>query len=148
MTYLRKTKNAKILVIGDIMIDNFIYGTTEEISFEAPVPIVKTFQSERLLGGAGIIVENTASLGAKVFCIGILGNDENGTWLKNKITKSGISNQGLIFDKSNKTLNRTRLIGNNHQIARFDERSISQKEGVTKKILQKLRQLIPKVDLL
>ena len=148
MTYLRKTKKAKILVIGDIMIDNFIYGTTEEISFEAPVPIVKTVENERLLGGAGIIIENMASLGAKVFCIGILGNDENGFWLKNKIIKSGISEKGIIFDKSIKTLTRTRLLGNNHHIARFDERSISQNESMTKKILQKLRQLLPKVDLI
>ncbi|MBD3259372.1 D-glycero-beta-D-manno-heptose-7-phosphate kinase, partial [Candidatus Woesearchaeota archaeon] len=71
-------KDKKVIVIGDVMLDQYIYGSTERISPEAPVPVVKFNRQENVPGGAGNAAKNLAVLGAKVLVTGLVGDDENG----------------------------------------------------------------------
>ena len=77
-TYIEKFKQVRILVIGDIMLDRFIYGNVERISPEAPVPVFKYKSEKEMLGGAGNVVANLAKMGCMVKFIGIIGRDESG----------------------------------------------------------------------
>lgn len=128
------------------MVDKYVVGNTTMLSFEAPIPIVEVQETELKIGGAGIISENVSSLGAKTFMVGLVGNDEAGHWLVNKIKKIGADSKCVITCKSARTMLRTRLIANNHQIARFDEPSIKINTAFEKDIIKKLKLLIPRVD--
>lgn len=137
---------AKIMVIGDVMVDKYIFTHTTKLSFEAPIPVLEVQSSELKIGGAGIVIENISSLLGKAFPIGIVGQDEVGSWLIHKIKKLGIASDGLLIDKSTKTLVRTRVMANNHQVSRFDEPSINLTNVLVSKIIEKIKILIPKID--
>jgi D-beta-D-heptose 7-phosphate kinase/D-beta-D-heptose 1-phosphate adenosyltransferase len=139
---------AKILVIGDLMIDRYVYGTSNSMSYEAPIPLVQVEKTELKLGAAGVVLENAVSLGATVYAIGVGGNDEHKTWLKNYLKKLGISFSYVLFDKTVRTPVRTRVIANNHHIARFDEHPILLNKQITNRIIGNLKKIIPKVNLI
>ena len=82
-------KNKKILVIGDIMLDKYIWGGVSRISPEAPVPVLKIIRTEYGCGGAGSVAANLAALGAKPYCIAVIGQDENGEILKKMLDSAG-----------------------------------------------------------
>lgn len=114
-------KEKNILVIGDIMLDKYIFGDIERISPEAPVPVFKIIKDkvEYRLGGAGNVASNIVSLGAKCILIGDVGNDEDG-----KIIEKYLNNFNIKFSntslKGNKTICKTRYISNNQQVIRID----------------------------
>ena len=110
---------SKILVVGDIMLDNYLIGDTSRISPEAPVPVVKIFKEENKIGGAGNVSSNLSRLGIETILIGAIGKDNSGEKITNILNKKEIKHN-LIFYKNNRTIKKTRIISRNQQIARLD----------------------------
>jgi len=118
-------KDKKILVIGDVMIDAYIYGGVSRISPEAPVPIVNWSRSEERLGGAANVALNIKSLGAKPILCSTVGKDSNGERFLNLLEEEGLPNNGIFQVKDKLTTVKTRIIGNHQQLLRIDEEEIS-----------------------
>jgi rfaE bifunctional protein kinase chain/domain len=110
----------KIGVIGDVMLDTYIWGKVDRISPEAPVPIVSLHHKEERIGGAGNVAINCSSLGAKVFMLGVIGDDDEAAQLEQLLKESLIDTTGLIKSVKRKTTNKTRIISRNQQMLRFD----------------------------
>lgn len=113
-------KEPVILVIGDLMVDQYIFGTTTRISPEAPVPVVNVTTKSRSLGGAGNVAQNLVSLGAKVILSGLIGNDEKGQQLKELLVNKGLSVNYIITDDNRPTTSKIRVMANNCQLVRID----------------------------
>ena len=111
---------ARILVIGDVMMDIFTWGKVNRISPEAPVPVVDVVDESWCLGGAANVVNNLFSLDTKVFLIGVIGDDEVGYKLKKEVETMGIDPQGLIIEPDRPTTVKTRIIAHGQQVVRVD----------------------------
>src|SRR5690242_8446236 len=118
-TGLPNFKNASVLVLGDIMLDRYWFGETARISPEAPVPIVKIKQLDERPGGAGNVALNIAALGAKVTLLGITGEDEAGTALKEQLKTRGVDYEFLHF-KGLSTITKLRIVSRQQQLIRLD----------------------------
>ncbi len=129
-----------ILVVGDLMCDYYLFGKVERISPEAPVQVVEITKEKSLLGGAGNVINNLLSLGAKVSVGSVVGDDENGLWIKNKLQEKNIDLSLIVEEKGRHTSKKTRVISSNQQIVRFDKESKNDisKES-EKRILSSLR---------
>jgi len=110
----------KIGVIGDVMLDTYIWGKVDRISPEAPVPIVSLHHKERRIGGAGNVALNCSGLGAKVFMLGVIGDDDEAAQLDQLLKESLIDTTGLVKSVKRPTTNKTRIISRNQQMLRFD----------------------------
>lgn len=119
-------KNNEILIIGDLMLDTYLYGTVDRVSPEAPVPVVNIQRKENKLGGAGNVALNVKQLESEPIVCSVIGNDDSGKELKKLMKKNGISTDYIISSDSRNTTNKTRLIGNRYQITRFDEEMIDE----------------------
>ena len=117
--------NQKILVIGDVMIDSYLWGKVERVSPEAPVPVVAVKKRENRLGGAANVALNLKSLGAKPILCSVIGNDSKGNEFIELLKNENLSFKGII--KSNKRITTTkfRVFGNNSQLIRVDEEIVS-----------------------
>lgn len=134
-----KFGSADILLIGDIMLDRFIYGDVNRISPEGPVPILSIKRENEMLGGAGNVWANMTALGAKADIISVIGQDEAGAI----ITKTIQNNDGLIVDIARPTILKTRYIAQNQQLLRVDhENNLAISPAVEKEILTKASALI------
>jgi len=107
-----------VLVIGDLMLDRYYFGSVNRISPEAPVPVVKVNRTVNTLGGAGNVANNLSHLGAQVTVIGIIGNDENGRLIRSFCKKNSISL--CTTDASVPTTTKIRVIGEHQQVVRVD----------------------------
>jgi len=112
-----------ILVIGDMMIDHYLWGGCERISPEAPVQVVDIARETTVLGGAGNVINNLVTLGARVSVAGVIGNDENGQELRSMLFNLGAGCEGLIIQNGRKTSKKSRIIASNQQILRYDKES-------------------------
>jgi len=110
-----------ILVVGDSMIDKFVYGRSERLSPEAPVPVMLPEQEENNLGGAANVVCNLLALGAKASLVSLIGADEEGKELDELLSKKLICSSFLLQDKSRRTTTKTRLLIDHKQILRIDK---------------------------
>ncbi|MDF2431399.1 MAG: hypothetical protein JWP44_1030 [Mucilaginibacter sp.] len=113
-------KKPSVLVIGDLMIDHYIWGSATRLSPEAPVPIVNIKNESTTLGGAGNVVQNLVSLGASVTVAGIIGNDAYGIQLIELLQNEGVITDAIIKDGSRTTTIKTRILAGNHQLVRVD----------------------------
>src|SRR3990172_1635402 len=109
-----------ILVVGDIMMDRFIWGKVSRISPEAPVPVVAVEKETFLLGGAANVVNNIHSLGGKVSLCGVVGDDEMGQKIVRKLTEMGVERQGTLVEEGRLTTTKTRIIAHHQQVVRID----------------------------
>ena len=125
------------LVIGDLMLDQYIFGDVNRLSPEAPVPIIKKNKHHNRIGGAGNVALNLIGLGIKPLLVGSIGNDENGKILSSLIKKHNLSIKGLIKENG-QTTTKTRVMAGHHQIVRIDEEQISfgPNEANIKKIIK------------
>ncbi|MBU4561408.1 D-glycero-beta-D-manno-heptose-7-phosphate kinase [bacterium] len=140
---------AKVLVIGDVMMDEYIWGDVSRISPEAPVPVVKVMKETFIPGGAANVVRNINSLGGKVYLAGIIGNDSLGKKLKKTLTKSGVSTSGLIIDRSRPTTRKTRIIAHSQQVVRIDkEKTDSPTSPIRKRLMNALERFINRMDII
>jgi D-beta-D-heptose 7-phosphate kinase/D-beta-D-heptose 1-phosphate adenosyltransferase len=116
----KKFSKTGVLVIGDLMVDQYIWGNVKRISPEAPVPVVEVTKEDLLLGGAANVAHNIQSLGGKVFIAGTIGSDDTGKLLTNKLTAKGFNTDGIIIDSERPTTVKTRVIAHSQQVVRFD----------------------------
>ncbi|MFH0731986.1 MAG: D-glycero-beta-D-manno-heptose-7-phosphate kinase [Candidatus Omnitrophota bacterium] len=113
-------RNAKVLVIGDLMLDEFIWGDVSRISPEAPVPVVKVSRSSYMPGGSCNVVNNINALGGEVYACGIIGQDQTGALLIDELRERAINTEGIFIDKSKPTIKKTRIIAQHQQVVRVD----------------------------
>ncbi len=112
--------NLKVGVIGDVMLDTYMWGQVDRISPEAPVPVVTLHHKEYRIGGASNVALNVASLGAKVSMLSVIGTDEEGNELKKLLTAQNIQTDFLLSSSKRITTNKTRIISRNQQMMRLD----------------------------
>ena len=117
---LNRFSKVKILVVGDIMMDCFIWGKVSRISPEAPVPVVAVGKETFLLGGAANVVNNIYALGGNVTLCGVVGDDEMGQKIIKKLTEMGIGLHGLFVEQGRQTTVKTRIIAHQQQVVRID----------------------------
>ena len=122
MIELRHT-NPKILVIGDLMIDHYLWGKCERISPEAPVQVVAIEKETSVLGGAGNVVNNLSVLGATVAVLSVIGNDDNAQELKTLLEEINIQTDTLVVQKNRNTSKKSRIIASHQQVVRYDKES-------------------------
>ena len=113
-------KNPKVLVIGDLMLDRYIFGKTTRISPEAPVPIVKFFSEKFMLGGCGNVVRNLHNLGVRTSVISAIGNDSTGEKIIEQLRARNISTSGIVQIPSICTTEKMRILSDKQQIVRVD----------------------------
>lgn len=116
----RAFRDLKIVVLGDLMLDHFIWGTVSRISPEAPVPVVKVARESFHLGGSGNVVSNLASLGARAFPLGIVGRDEAGKRAIDRLDALGVPRAGIVEIEGRATTKKTRIVAHGQQVVRFD----------------------------
>lgn len=138
-----KFSELKVLVIGDAMIDNYLWGKVDRISPEAPIPIVTVTKQENRLGGAGNVSMNIQALGATPILVSILGNDEKGRIFEELMEEKKLPRQGIFIDPSRITTVKTRIISGGQQISRVDhEISILIDASFEKLIFDKISSII------
>ncbi|MFH1359898.1 MAG: PfkB family carbohydrate kinase [Candidatus Omnitrophota bacterium] len=146
---ISKFKGKRILVIGDIILDQYIRGTVSRISPEAPVPVVlQEGRSAFMVGGAANVASNLSSLGAEAILAGRIGSDAEGKILLRELKKNKVSARGVFVDRRIPTSMKTRIIAQHQQVVRIDREKIKdQDEGLlSQKILKFLKDQIPKCD--
>ncbi len=134
-----------ILVIGDVMVDSYMWGRVDRISPEAPVPVIAVTGKEMRLGGAANVARNIVSLGAACSIIGVTGNDDMGRWFAKRCIFRKIDGSGLVTDNSRPTTVKTRVIAGSQHIVRVDEENDKQvNEQVTKKLIAGVKNALKK----
>ena len=117
---IEQFKNKKILILGDVMLDKYIWGDVSRISPEAPVQIVNVTGESYVPGGAANVANNIAALSAKSFIVGVVGNDNTKKELIKELEKRNVDVNGLIIDENKRTIRKVRVFGRNQQLLRFD----------------------------
>ncbi|MBN2816911.1 MAG: D-glycero-beta-D-manno-heptose-7-phosphate kinase [Campylobacterales bacterium] len=134
---MKVLKNAKpnILVVGDLMIDHYLWGSCERISPEAPVQVVDIAKETTVLGGAGNVINNLNTLGAQVSVSSVIGDDENGAELTQMLQNIGVDTSNLVVQTERKTSKKSRVIAVSQQILRYDKES---KNAITSESVEKI----------
>ena len=117
---LDRLSSARIVIVGDVMLDRFVYGDVERVSPEAPVPVLGIRREEAMLGGAGNVARNASALGASVKIIGLCGDDDAGHAVANLLSELPGVQTGLVVDKTRSTSVKTRFVAGNQQLLRTD----------------------------
>lgn len=143
-----KNTAIKVLVIGDIMIDHYIYGNCNRISPEAPVQVVEIQKEEYTLGGAGNVLKNLISFNCEVDIISVIGNDEQGQLVLNQLSTFNSNGDGIIKDDSRCTTVKSRVLASNHHLIRLDrENTTAINESTEKRIIEILKKKIDLFDI-
>ena len=140
--------NPKILVLGDLIIDDYLWGSSERISPEAPVQIVNISKKSTVLGGAGNVVKNLNALGAEVDIISVIGDCKVSIEVKNLLSQIDVKTSNLVTEKNRITSKKSRVISSNQQVIRYDFESINEINSQSQKIiLDKFNHMIINYDL-
>ncbi len=118
--FLDRIHAVRALVIGDLMLDEYLWGKTERISPEAPVQVVDIMNEDLRLGGAGNVINNLVTLGCRVHVAGVLGNGQDGDLLRGMLEEKQVDTAGLLFDPLRKTSRKTRILASHQQMMRID----------------------------
>ncbi|PRM88012.1 bifunctional heptose 7-phosphate kinase/heptose 1-phosphate adenyltransferase [Aliarcobacter cryaerophilus] len=142
---IKLDKKPNILVIGDLMIDHYLWGSCDRISPEAPVQVVNVKKESSVLGGAGNVINNLVTLGSIVDVISVIGNDTVANELKNLLERIDVPTSNLVVENSRQTSKKSRLIASQQQVLRYDMESIDDiDENSHKQIIQTLEKNINK----
>lgn len=142
---MKLNKKTNILVIGDLMIDHYLWGSCDRISPEAPVQVVNVKKESSVLGGAGNVINNLVALGSNVDVISVIGNDNVANELKSLLENINVSTSNLVVENDRKTSKKSRLIASQQQVLRYDMESIDDiNENSYKQIIQTLEKNINK----
>jgi len=117
---LARFQRQRILVVGDVMLDHFLWGKVSRISPEAPVPVVEITRESFFPGGAANVGRNLRALGSSVSVLGVLGDDGPGEELRELLEQQGVETDGLIVDPNRPTTLKTRIVAHRQQMVRFD----------------------------
>ena len=144
---LSRFPGKRILVVGDVMLDDYLWGTVRRISPEAPVPVVELHKRSCIPGGAANTAANVAGLQAEVHLAGILGDDDKGRLLADSLTAAGIRVDGLFVDRSRPTTSKTRIIAHSQQVVRVDHEQLGPfPAALEEQLLAWLTRRLPEVD--
>ena len=132
----------KVLVIGDVMLDKYIWGDVSRISPEAPVQVVNVLRETFEAGGAANVASNIAALSGKAFMVGISGDDESRKILLDELSRKGINTEGILIDKDKPTIQKVRVIGKSQQLLRVD---YEKREHVHKELEASMLRFIEKI---
>jgi rfaE bifunctional protein kinase chain/domain len=134
---LKRFPKVSILVVGDIMMDRFIWGKVSRISPEAPVPVVAVEKETFLLGGAANVVNNIHALGGNVALCGVVGDDEMGQRVVQKLSEMNIGPQGIFVEQGRQTSTKTRVIAHQQQLVRIDRETTDHPRPLTSQNISK-----------
>jgi D-beta-D-heptose 7-phosphate kinase/D-beta-D-heptose 1-phosphate adenosyltransferase len=123
-TFIRRFADCRILVVGDVMLDEFVWGTVDRVSPEAPVQVVLVNSNTRTLGGAGNVVNNLAALGAEVFAVSLVGDDQAGRDVASLLQGLGATVEGILIDPARPTTTKTRVMAAGQQVVRIDREKV------------------------
>jgi D-glycero-beta-D-manno-heptose-7-phosphate kinase len=138
---------SSIMVIGDSMLDEYIWGDVRRISPEAPVPVVNVESRSYRLGGAANVVNNLTSLGVKAHCVSLCGDDNIGDILKEQLRRAGCSSDGFVSSAKRKTTVKTRIMARHQQIVRVDSETVMDlTKEETELLWKRFCECLPKVD--
>jgi D-glycero-beta-D-manno-heptose-7-phosphate kinase len=118
-----KFPRTRVLVIGDIIMDEYIWGEVSRISPEAPVPVVDVRRETKMLGGAGNVVNNISSLGGEAILCGVVGDDSTGRQVMKMVKSLGVATNGIFQEPNRPTTIKTRIVAQQQQVVRFDRES-------------------------
>jgi D-beta-D-heptose 7-phosphate kinase/D-beta-D-heptose 1-phosphate adenosyltransferase len=144
---LKKYADARVLVLGDVMADHYVWGDVARISPEAPVPVVRVRREELRLGGAANVANNLRALGAKVALCGVIGDDETGRQLRRRLWDIQVDDACVLADPERRTTVKARVIAQHQQVTRVDWESDGQLQPrERRRILDYLAAQMPKTD--
>jgi len=146
---ISKFDQCRLLVVGDLMLDEYLWGEVDRISPEAPVQIVAIQREDFALGGAGNVVNNVVALGGKVSAVGVIGTGRNGKLLLKIFKKLGVDTTGIVQESGRTTTKKTRIIAANQHVLRIDREtqhdiSLTSLEKITRFIEDKM----PDIDVI
>ena len=139
-----------VLVLGDIMLDTYVYGHVERVSPEAPIPVLRIDNRREMLGGAGNVARNVAALGARAILIGVAGRDEAGRSVEAEVATAvgGLIDGRLVVDETRPTTRKTRYVSGSQQLLRVDEEIAQPVEGATAEaVLARFREALAESDI-
>lgn len=144
---LAAARRTRILVVGDVMLDRFIWGNVSRISPEAPVPVLEFDHESFMPGGAANVARNLAALGVRTELFGLVGRDDSGRRLKRLLAEQGVGCTGLVADPGRFTSVKTRLVAHQQQLVRVDRETRAPADPVlTRRLLRLMTPHIPKAD--
>ncbi len=144
---VKKFKNKRVLVVGDLLLDQYIWGEVSRISPEAPVPVVWVRKEDYMPGGASNVATNLAALGVKSIMLGVVGDDLRGQLLTQKLMELNISTDGVFVDGSRPTSLKERVIANHQQMLRIDREEVHVvPNSITEKMIRFIKSHIDDID--
>ncbi len=144
---ISKFDQCRLLVIGDLMLDEYLWGEVDRISPEAPVQVVTIQKEDFTLGGAGNVVNNAVALGAKVFTAGVIGTGRNGQVLLERFNELGVDTSLIIQEPDRATTQKTRIIAANQHVLRIDRETKQDISGPTlEKMIRLIENKMPDID--
>jgi rfaE bifunctional protein kinase chain/domain len=147
--WIPRLRGKRIGVLGDVMLDRYLWGTASRLSPEAPIPVIDFVEQNERLGGSGNVAANAATLGAKVEAFGATGKDEPGRTLQKCLREVGIGDKGVVVDPERITTVKTRIIARHQQVVRVDhERREPLRTETQEKLLRILFAALKKLDAL
>jgi len=146
---LKSFNGIRALVIGDLMIDEYLWGEVDRISPEAPVPIVVVKKETYALGGAGNVINNLVAMGASVSVVGTAGTGEAGRMMLAKFHELGVDTGGILDEPDRPTTKKTRVIASNQQVLRIDKETKKEISPATlEQLISFISKVAPRVDLI
>jgi D-beta-D-heptose 7-phosphate kinase/D-beta-D-heptose 1-phosphate adenosyltransferase len=140
---IERFRYTSVLIVGDVMLDQFVVGRVDRISPEAPVPVVEFEYDDYRVGGAANVAHNVRALGADVELVGLTGTDAAGQRLRRLLAEHGIGTSGLVGDPARRTTTKLRIVTNrNQQVARIDYETAQEAAGVTEEALAAQAELL------
>jgi D-beta-D-heptose 7-phosphate kinase/D-beta-D-heptose 1-phosphate adenosyltransferase len=144
---LTRLDRCRLLVVGDLMLDEYVWGEVERISPEAPVQVVSVNQEDATLGGAGNVVHNLTALGVQVAVVGVLGRDSHGRRLLKRLDDVGADAGGVLQSKNRVTIRKTRILADHQQVLRIDRETPGDLPSrLTQQLLQQAQKALADVD--
>ncbi len=144
---LKRFTRTRILVIGDLMLDEFVWGSVDRISPEAPVPVVWVERESVMPGGAANVAANIRAVGGQVELLGVVGEDEVGRRLLQEVQRQGISTEWIVSDPRRPTTSKSRVIAHHQQVVRIDRERLERVGGpALESVLRAAQALIRQVD--
>lgn len=147
--FAKAIRGRRIGVVGDFMLDRYVWGSATRLSPEAPVPVVDFQDETQVLGGAGNVARNLAALGAKVFPFGVVGEDQDGREIRELFEEAGMVTKGVMANTSRLTTVKTRIVAKNQQIVRVDrERREPIHRELEARLARAILNTLPRLDAL
>lgn len=144
---LKEMEESRVLLVGDVILDTFVYGQVSRISPEGPVPVLVANREHQMLGGAGNVFANLRALGVQTDVVGLIGADDAGKQIQNNMAEHGGSTSGLIEDSGRPTIQKTRYQARSQQLLRVDyEKNMPLTKELEAKLKEVIKEMLPKAD--